>query len=173
LQQKLGEQLDKMKKGMQKQGKEGKGSKGEQSAMNQELARMAAQQEALRGELQKYQESLLEEGKKDGGALNKTIGEMEETEKDIINKRISAETMNRQQRIVTRLLESEKAEQIREQEEKREATEAKSTKVSNQKENYQYKKINEGSQEILQLSDIPLSTFYRNRVNSYLLKITH
>ena len=50
---------------------------------------------------------------------------MEETEKDIVNKRISDMTLNRQQEILTRLLESEKAEREREKEERRESSEAK------------------------------------------------
>lgn len=173
LQQKLSEQLEKMKKGMQKSGKDGKGSKEEQSVLNKQLARMAAQQEALRNEMQRYQDQMTEEGQKDGGALNKTIGEMEENERDMVNKRITAETLSRQQRILTRMLESEKAEQKREEEERRKSIEAKNQKTSNPKPNFQYKRTVNGSLEVLKFSDAPLTNFYKSRVNNYLLKITH
>lgn len=172
LQQKLSDQLEQMKEGMQKSGKQGKSGKGEQMTLNRQLAKMAAQQEALRNELQKYQDGIKEEGQKDGGSLNKAMSEMEEIERDILNKKITAETLNRQKRILTRMLESEKAEQLREKEEKRESTEAKSYNFSNQTKNIQYKRLNQGTNEILRLTDVPLSNFYKTRVNSYLLKIT-
>jgi len=61
--------------------------------------------------------------------MNSVIEDMEKNEKDILNKRISQETFDRQQKILTRMLESEKAEEKREKEEKRESTESKKQNI--------------------------------------------
>ena len=50
---------------------------------------------------------------------------MEQTETDLVNKIINNETIKRQKEILTRFLESEKAEKERELDEKRESNEAK------------------------------------------------
>ena len=171
MQQQLSKQMNEMKNRMEKMGKKGKEGKQEQSGLNQQIARMAAQQEALRSELQKYQDKMLEEGRKDGGNLTKTMNEMEENEKDLINKSITMETQNRQQRILSRMLESEKAEETREQDEKRESHEAKNVKISNPKSNFQYKRVTTGNNELLQYAEPTVSYFYKDRVNNYLIKI--
>ena len=171
LQQKLGLQLGKMKDGMEKMKNQGSGSKSDQSAMSKELSRLAAQQEAIRNELNQYQKGLMEEGVKDGGNMNKTMSEMEMIEKDIINKRINQETISRQQSIVTRLLESEKAEQVHEREEKRESVEAKSYQKSNPNSNFKYNIDKRGNREAIEYVQPSLNRFYRNKVNNYMIKI--
>jgi hypothetical protein len=171
LQKKLGEQLDKTREGIEKMKKEGKGSKQDRDALNKQIAKMAAQQEAIRTAMQKYQESLMEQGVKEVGNMGKAISEMEETERDILNKRITRETINRQERIMTRMLESEKAEEMREQEEKRESNEAKNRILSNPEGDFEYKRQRTAGSEVLKMSDPPLNFFYRNKVNEYMIKI--
>jgi len=83
---------------------------------------------------------LKEQGLKDNGDLNSVIRDLEKSEKDILNKQITQETLNRQQKIVTRMLESEKAEQERDKEEERKSTEAKNQLLSNPEGNFEYKK---------------------------------
>ena len=173
MQQKIGQQLEKLKSGMEGQKKPGMGNKQEQSGMNREIAKLAAQQEALRNEMQKYQDNLGTKGKKDQGSLNEAGKEMEQIEKDLVNKNISQETMMRQQRILSRLLESEKAEQTRDQEEKRESTEAKNQQISNPGLNYQYNMKKRASQDNIQLILPVLNSYYKTKVNSYIVKIEH
>jgi len=62
MQQKMSEQLEKLKKGMQEQmkNKGEQGKKGEKN-INEQIARMAAQQEAIRKEMRKYQQFLKKE----------------------------------------------------------------------------------------------------------------
>ncbi|MFA5727464.1 MAG: hypothetical protein WC886_07485, partial [Saccharofermentanaceae bacterium] len=169
MQQKLGEQLEKIKDGIEKMKNSGKGNKNGNSELNKQIAKLAAQQEAIRNEMQKYKDELSEQGIKDGGSLKETIKTMEQNETDIINKRITQETMNRQQSILTRMLESEKAEQEREKEEKRESTEAKNQKYSNPFFDFKYKSKERSDQETLQLVTPSLSNFYRAKVNTYIL----
>jgi hypothetical protein len=141
--------------------------------MNREIAKLAAQQEALRNEMQKYQDEMGSRGLKEQGTLNEAGREMEQLEKDLINKNITQETLLRQQKIMSRLLESEKAEQTREQEEKRESTEAKNQKISNPGLNYQYNMKKRASQDNIQLVLPVMSSFYKSKVNGYIVKIVH
>jgi hypothetical protein len=174
-QEKLGKELEKMKNSLEKMKSEGNGGKQEQGQMNKELAKMAAQQEAIRNELQKYKESLMEsgdkQGLKDSENLSKTMEEMENLEKEILNKRISQETINRQQRILTRMLESEKAEQQRDKEEKRESVEAKSQNISNPMGDFQYKMKKKQEAEMLKLTPLPVNHFYKEKIETYTITI--
>ena len=163
--QKLNKQLESQKKeGNQKSGKAGEGK------MSEQLARLAAEQEAIRNEMSKYLDQLNEQGIKDQNGLNDASQQMEQTEKDLVNKRILQETINRQQQILTRLLESEKAEQKRDLEEKRQSTEAKEGIISNPKGNFEYNNQKSASTELLKTVQPSYNYFYKNKINSYFLK---
>jgi len=171
MQQQLSKQLEQIKKGLQEQRRNGeqKGKKGEKG-LNEQIARLAAQQEAIRNEMRKYQQYLKEQGIGDHGE-NQAILDMEKNERDLINKRVMQETLLRQQKILSRLLESEKAEQKREQEERREANEAKNKKYSNPERNLEYNKYARGETEILKLTKLPVNRFYKSKANRYIIKI--
>jgi len=175
MQEQLGKELGKMKGNLEKMRSQGSGKSKENGQYNKELAKMAAQQEAIRNELQKYKENLLEggskNGMKDGENINQTINEMEKSEREIINKQITKETIQRQEKIITRMLESEKAEQQRDMEEKRQSTEAKNQNFSNPNEELKYKLRKRQEDELLKTSPLPINYFYRGRINSYILTI--
>lgn len=107
-QKKMAEEMDKMGK-EQKQGNK-PGSQG--------FAEMAAKQAALRKALREKQKELQEQGK-GSKELEEIIDGMNKIEKDLVNKRLTNDMMKRQQDILTRLLEAEKAERQREQDNKR------------------------------------------------------
>ncbi|MDD5506953.1 MAG: hypothetical protein PHD25_01310 [Bacteroidales bacterium] len=163
LQEQLNRQLEQMKKGMD-QGKEGQGM----PTMSEQLARLAAQQEALRNQLQQYMDELKEQGIGDDGSMKKMLEDMEKTETELVNKMITNQTLMRQQDILTRLLESEKAERMREMEEKRESKESKNQKISNPEEFFKYKGIKDNQTEILKSIPPGLKPFYKRKVNEYL-----
>jgi hypothetical protein len=170
LQQQLNQQLEQMQKGKGKPGEQGMPQPGGQS-MSEQFARMAAQQEALRRQMQQYLEEVRKEtGGNDGNAV-RAIEEMEETEKDLVNKRISNETLMRQERIMTRLLESERAEMEREREERRESREAQNYPLSNSDSVLEFyrKKMNE--REMLRTVPPQLNSFYRTKVNDYFIQV--
>ena len=172
MQEKLAKQLKEMKEKLDKDGKLPNGKKpGEgQGGMSEQLARMAAQQEALRNAIQEMNQKDNKDGQGKLGDLNKIAQQMEETEKDIVNKRISDMTLNRQQEILTRLLESEKAERERDKEERRESSEAKDiSRTPPQFEEYKRLKMRET--ELLKTIPPSFSTFYKNLVNSYFQSI--
>ncbi len=163
MQEKLGQQLKEMKEKMQRGQKPG-AKPGE--GMSEELARMAAQQEALRNALNQLNQQENKDATGKLGDLNKIAEQMEQNEKDIVNKRITELTLKRQQEILTRLLESEKAEREREQEERRESNEARDIYRS-PTQFEAFKKARTRETELLKTIPPGLSTFYKNLVNSY------
>jgi hypothetical protein len=92
---------------------------------------------------------------------------MEETEKELVNKQLSHETMRRQQEILTRLLESEKAEREREQDEQRKSNEGKIENQRNLARFLEYKRIKEKEMELLQTLPPSLTPYYKEKVNMY------
>ncbi|MCB0400795.1 MAG: hypothetical protein KDD41_01810 [Flavobacteriales bacterium] len=173
MQDQLSKQLEQMKKAME----EGKmpGGKKEGSkdgmgmgkgGMSESLAKMAAQQAKIREELNKLKQS--------GGApgLDGMSKMMEENETDIVNKRITQETINRQKEILTRLLESEKAEREREWDEKRESKEGVTKQASNPELYFDYNKEKEKEVDLLKTTPPNFNTFYKNKVTQYFQNIS-
>ena len=171
MQEQLNKQMEGMKKEMEsmKNGQQKPGSSG-QKGMSEKLAKLAAQQEAIRNEMSKYADQLNEEGIKDPGSMSDMMKKMEETQKDLVNKRIVQETIDRQQEILTRMLESEKAEMKRGVEEKRQSTEAKNPQISNPFSNFKYKSITNAAIDLLKTVQPNYNYYYKNKINSYFLK---
>jgi hypothetical protein len=191
MQQKLNEQLAELKKqleqgqkpggkkpgekpgGQKPGGQGGMGQQGQQGmtpgqqgqGMSEQLAKMAAQQEALRRQMQQMMDKI----KKDGGSNpgGNLTDLMEQTEKDIVNRQITQETMKRQQDIITKLLESEKAEREREQDEQRKSNEAKNQNLSNPSQFLEYKRLREKELELLNTVSPSLTPYYKQKVNEY------
>ncbi len=155
-------------------GKSGMGQQGGQNGtmpgtqgqgMSEQLAKMAAQQEALRRQMQQMMDKIKKEGGSNPGGNITDM--MEQTEKDIVNRQITQETMKRQQDIITKLLESEKAEREREQDEKRKSNEAKSELLSNPSQFLEYKRLKEKELELLNTVPPSLTPYYKQKVNEY------
>ncbi len=164
MQEQLNEQMKKLKGKMQ--GEQGQPNRQGQS-LSEELARMAAEQEAIRNELQKLNSQENKDGQGTLGNLDKMAKDMEETEKDLVNKRLSEETLKRQQDILTRLLESEKAERQREQDEKRESNEGRDMAKPDNARFEEYRKLKMRELELLKTIPPSFNPFYKNLVNSY------
>ena len=179
MQKSLQKQLEEMKKAMeegkkpggkkpgQKPGKgkgEGMGMPGGKG-MSESLAKMAAQQAKIREELNK-----LNKGTGAGG-INELSKMMEETETDIVNKRITQQTINRQEEILTRLLESEKADREREWDDKRESKEGKDKIKGNPKLFYEYNKQKEQEVDLIKTTPPNLNNFYKKKVTQYFQNI--
>ncbi|MDP3928497.1 MAG: hypothetical protein Q8R57_05705 [Bacteroidota bacterium] len=167
-------QLKKMQEEMNKQMKEGmnKNGKGESTKPGTEqFARMAAKQMAIRQQMQKMlsQMDALEKEKMGGG---KQLGDlqkmMEETEKDLVNKRLTQETLMRQQEILTRLLEHEKAEKKQEEEMKREATKGKEIPKPDPKYLEKFERKNQKNTDLLQSVPLEMQPYYKQKAKEYL-----
>jgi hypothetical protein len=167
MQEALNKQIKKLKEGMEKGGnkpgsKPGMGNGG----LSQELAKLAAQQAAIRQEIQKMSDQINKNGNGAGG-MSKIAEKMEETETDLVNKMLSQETINRQEEILTRLLESEKAEKEREMDEKRQSNEAKNVNLSNPNDFLEYNTKKQKETELLKTVPPSLSPFFKIKVNQY------
>lgn len=97
---------------------------------------------------------------------------MEETERDLVNKRITAETIKRQKEIMTRLLQSEKAMRERELDKEREAKTAKERKNDQSPADFsEYLKLKEKQIELLKTIPASLNPYYKKEVNEYFKRI--
>lgn len=140
------------------------------NSRSEELARMAAAQGAIRKMLQEFIEQLKGEGA-DGGALQKLAEDMKKSEDDIVNRRVSQETLERQKNIETRLLRSQKALHEREKEKKRESKEGINRKTGNLNSKIEYKTTTDIKEEILITDPLEVSPYYRNLLKEYLYKL--
>lgn len=142
-------------------GKEGQGMSGK------EIAKMAAQQSALRQRLEQIKKELNNDGKGSGNKLNPLIKSLEQQEKDLINRTKNSDLIKRQKEILTRLLESEEALREKGFDEKRQSKSGKDYKNSN------LKSINEYNQKKLKQIDLiktiePVyKKYYKDKSSSY------
>ncbi len=177
----LKKQLDQMKKGMEEGGKKpgekpgegpGKkpGSKGTLGLGNKEIAKMAAEQTAIRQRLEEVRNKLNKDGKGTGNQLNPLIKELEEQEKNLINKNMNKETINRQQEILTRLLESEEALMERGFEEKKESKSGKDEFGGNKIRLDEYNKPKRNQLELLRSIDPAYKRYYKEKASQYFNK---
>ncbi len=177
MQQKLNkklEQMGKQKGGQKSGGKGGKGKKGEKGkkggkgdGTSKELAKMAREQAAIRRRIQELSQKLDPSGKGIGNELQKIADQMEETEKDIVERKIDQRTMERQSRIESRLLKSEKAERKRGYKKERKAEQAKDREYSNPEEFFEYKRKKEKEVELLKTVPPTLRPYYKEKVDRY------
>ena len=159
LQQQLGQQIQQLKQS----GKSGR-------ELSEQLAKLAAQQEMIRRALQQMEKMRNGKGEKPGG-MEELIKKMEETEKDLVNKNLSPELQKRNQDIATRLLEAEKSQRERDEDQQRKAEQAKDFAPSVPPAFDQY--INAKKKQIDLLKTIPpaLSPYYRKEVDEYFDKL--
>jgi hypothetical protein len=139
--------------------------------MSEEFARMAAQQEMIRRMMQQYGQELKQGAAGDAKLsreIDRLLKQMEQTETDLVNRVISQQTINRQQQILTRLLEHEKAEMQREKEERRESKEGKDMPHNpSQDEIDKYKRFQKENSDLFRTVPPSLSPYYRNKVQDY------
>lgn len=176
MQQELNKQMEALKKQMEKNGQKPGGQrkrigdKGD-AQMSEEFARMAAQQEMIRRMMQEYGQEMKQDGV--GNAkmmkeIDEMMRQMEQTETDLVNRVINQQTIKRQQQIMTRLLEHEKAEMQREKEERRESTEGKDLfHQPSPSDLEQFQRLKEKNMELFRTLPPTLSPFYKSKVNDY------
>ncbi|MBR6438422.1 MAG: hypothetical protein IKS65_04480 [Bacteroidales bacterium] len=166
LQNQLGEQLKKMQQQMQQQQKDGNQSQ----SMSEELARMAAQQELIREGMQQMLEEMKKNGVLGDDGINDIIKDMEKLEEDIVNKRITNQTIRRNKDIMSRMLKAENAQQEREKEEKRKSDEYKGPEKSHNIDEIKYEESIKKQQDFLRTNPIEYQPFYKQKINEYFFK---
>lgn len=163
MQKALKEQMKSMLQG--NKGQKGKNKKG--GKQSEKIAKMAAQQEQIRNRMNEIRNEL--SGDQDSkNNIDKVLQEMEKTQSDIINNNITQSTLLRQEQIINRLLEAEKAQLERDKEKQRESNEWLQNLSQKLSDPYQeYIKQKKNQQELLRTIPPTLTPFYKNKVNQY------
>ncbi|SEA94284.1 DUF4175 family protein [Pedobacter hartonius] len=164
MQQQLNKNMQQARQQLEKDGNKGSVPKGK---MSESFAKMAQQQQMIREALQKLNAEENKDGKNGSGNLNQMVKDMKLTESDLINKRLEEETIKRQQGLMTKLLDAEKASRDQDEEGKRESRAGKEFPPSYPKMLEQFKKDNLGEKEFLQKLPPTLNYYYKNKISTY------
>ncbi|WP_295720763.1 DUF4175 family protein [Mucilaginibacter sp.] len=167
MQQQLNQNMQKAREQMQQQGNQGKGQQGNQGNMSEQLARMARQQQMIRQQLEQINREENKDGKGGLGNLDKISKEMEQTEHDLVNRKITDEALKRQQQIQSRLLEAEKAQQEREQDQQRESHNGKDIPPGYIKALQDYQQQRAKQTEQIRTVSPALNLYYKQKIKSY------
>ena len=181
MQESLNKQLEALKKALEKGEKpngktpgekpgQEKGSSGQGGAgggLSKEIAQMAAQQAALRKQIREMSESLKNDRSRSGSNLKEIERIMEQTEEDILFQKISAETMSRQQQILSKLLEFDKAEREREFEKRRESKSSNTEYAISEEIWNKFELDKKKELELYKTMPPSLKPYYRIEVNRY------
>lgn len=166
MQEKLNQNMQKMRDQLQQQ-KDGNQGQSQRAQTSEQLAKMAREQQMIRQQL----EEINRDESKNGGAgiknADKISQQMEQTEKDLVNRRITDEALKRQQQIQTRLLEAEKAEQEREQDKQRESHAGKDMPPGYIKALQDYQQTKEKQDEQIKTVPPALNLFYKKKIKAY------
>jgi hypothetical protein len=167
MQEQMNQMLEELREGHQPM----PGESGEPAmSMSEQLARMAAEQEKIRNRLNELTREMRGDGE-NTTELEQLMREMERTELDIVTDNITRLTQMRQQRILTRLLEHEKAEMEREQEERRVGETANFYDLSNPKDFFEYNRRKNRTLDMLQSLPPGFRPHYKNLVELYFLNV--
>ena len=179
MKEKLKKQLEQMQKGQSpgdKPGDKNPGSQGNPGSGGspmpipgmsaEQIAKMAAEQAMIRKQLEGMRNEMNKGGEGNGDALSDLIDELEKQEKDLVNQN-SRNLIKRQQEIMTRLLESEKAMMERELDDKRESKTAKDDFERNLIRFDEYKRKKLAEVELLRLQTPGLNLYYRTKASAY------
>lgn len=156
-QRSLGQDMEGVKEGMQK-GKGG-GSK--------EFAEMAARQAALRRALEEKQRQRQQGGEGMDPQLQELIDQMNANEVDLVNKRLTEETLTRQQDILNRMLDHERAEREQKMEERRESETAQQQRRELPPNLEEYLRERRAEVERFRRVTPRLKPYYRSLVDEY------
>lgn len=163
MQNQLGQKMEELK---------GSGKTGRQ--MSEELARMAAEQEMIRRQMEMLKE--MQDGKPGGGLggdeLKKAIDMMEQNEVDLVNKRLTQRLINRQKSIESRMLEAEKAQRQQETEDERESESPSIISREIPPGFEEYLKLKQKEIELLKTIPLDLNPFYKKEVNDYFRRLS-
>ncbi|WP_286130580.1 DUF4175 family protein [Solirubrum puertoriconensis] len=170
---KLQQQLNQQIQQLQQSGKSGR-------QLSEELAKMAAQQQMLREALQQLEK--MQQQAKDGkngqqkgndgqGGLGDLKKMMEQTEEDLVNKRLTEQTVMRQRQILSRLLEAEKSARERDLDNKREAETARTVPPGFPPAFEKYRRERNRQTELLRTVPPALTPYYQREVSEYFQKM--
>lgn len=165
--QQIGKQQQQLNQQMQQM--MGKGGSG--GTDPQKLAQMAAQQEAIRKALKEAHDKIQQDGGKSLGDMGKIMQDMKETEAELMNRQLTKKTLERQQKILTRLLYSDKAVRERDLDDKRESKTAQIDERKSPEELSAEEYKNRLRQELLKSNQLEYSSDFIKLIEEYYKKL--
>jgi hypothetical protein len=138
---------------------------GENGDVAKDLVKLANEQEGIRKELQDMTKDMEGDQKKQ---INDIIKKMEENEQDILNKKISSQTIDRNEQIKIKMMDSEKALRNQDQDEKRKSNEGIDKKDNNNQTIEDYFKKKTLELEIIRTIPPVMRPYYKSKVSQYL-----
>ncbi|HLO45098.1 MAG TPA: hypothetical protein VK175_12255 [Leadbetterella sp.] len=165
----MGKKQQELNKKIQGLGQSGQGGK----QMSEELAKIANEQAKIRKQLKDLQDQMngTEGGKKLGNNLDELQKKMDETENDLVNKRITPNLLKRQQEIEIRLLEAEKAIKEQELDSKRKSNTGVTFNRVSPPDLEKFKMEKEKQVELLRTTPPNFTPFYKKQTDNYFKKI--
>ena len=157
MQQELQEHMENMRKG-ENQTPSGEG-------FSKDLVEMLAKQEKIRLALKEFEGNL--ENSEDNKTLKEILEKMEKTEQDIVNKKITFETLTRQKQIVNQLLELDEALREQGESEERESTQGVNNDRDEENIMLKYELLKSYQKELLKTTPPSLTNYYKEKVNEY------
>ena len=144
--------------------------KGNTGQLSKSIGQTLAQQEIL----QQLMREMI-----NGGSLSSKASEqlkivdqmLEQSKMDLVNKNISGELINRQNLILSKLLEAEKSEIERDTDDKRESKTAKDAKNSNPQEYFEFGNRDKHENEGLRRENVKMKSFYDQKYNSFINRL--
>jgi hypothetical protein len=144
--------------------------KGNTGQLSKSIGQTLAQQEIL----QQLMREMI-----NGGSLSSKASEqlkivdqmLEQSKMDLVNKNINGELINRQNLILSKLLEAEKSEIERDTDDKRESKTAKDAKNSNPQEYFEFGNRDKHENEGLRRENVKMKSFYDQKYNSFINRL--
>ena len=143
---------------------------GDMGKMSKSIGQTLAQQEMMQ---QLIREMLNGKsvGSKAGEQLKIVDMMLEQSRKDLINKNITSELMNRQNLILSKLLDAEKSEIERDFEDKRESKTAIDVKKVNPEDYFEHNNKLKNENELIKRNNYKLRSFYEQKYNQFINQI--
>ncbi|MFY9152228.1 MAG: hypothetical protein WAO52_09450 [Prolixibacteraceae bacterium] len=144
--------------------------KGDMGGLSKSIGESIAQQEIM----QQMIKDLINGNSVGSGAKEqlKMVDQLlDQSRRDLINRNISQEMINRQNLILSKLLDAEKSEIERDQDDKRESKTAFDVKNSNPEGYFEYNRKQGNENEIIRRNNYKLKSFYDQKYNSFINKI--
>ncbi len=143
---------------------------GDMGKMGKSIGQTIAQQEIMQ-QLIRDMLNGSSVGKEAKGQLQAIDQLLEQSRKDLINRNISNELINRQNLILSKLLEAEKSEIERDFEDERESKTANDIKKVNPEGYFEFNNKTKNENELLKRSNYQLRNFYDQKYNNFLNQI--
>lgn len=136
-----------------------------------QLQEMAARQQAIRKQLEEAMQQMKGKGNKPLGDMDKITNDMIQSETDLINKQLTAETLKRQRQILSRLLQADRSVRERELDDKRESKSAKTLDKKSPEELSLEEYKRKIRQELLKTNKLEYSSDFLILIEQYFKKL--